>query len=60
MRACPQCLTVYETDPEFCSFDGHRLDSFKDGDPLIGKTLGDLRIEARLGTGGTGVVYRAT
>ncbi|HEY8427693.1 MAG TPA: serine/threonine-protein kinase [Sandaracinaceae bacterium] len=29
------------------------------GDPLVGRTLGAFRIEAKIGSGATGVVYRA-
>lgn len=60
MRACPHCLTVYETDPEFCSFDGERTVVFTDGqDPLVGRDLDGYQLQSRLGMGGTGCVYRA-
>lgn len=59
MRACPHCLTVYESDPEFCAFDGTRTVAFAGAeDPLAGLELDGYRLEERLGVGGTGCVYR--
>jgi len=61
MRACPQCLTVYESDPEYCAFDGEQTVGVAEGvDPLAGLTLDGYRLEQRLGVGGTGCVYRST
>lgn len=57
MRACPQCLAVFVADPEFCSFDGTRLGA---DDVLIGKNLEGHRIDAMIGIGGTGCVFRGT
>ncbi|MCA9556408.1 MAG: serine/threonine protein kinase, partial [Myxococcales bacterium] len=61
MRACPRCLTVYQTDPEYCAFDGVQTGLYtEDADPLVGARLDAFRLEARLGIGGTGCVYRGT
>ena len=57
MRACPRCLAVFASDPEFCSLDGERL-APSGTDPLIGRTLAGCRLEARLGVGSSGCVYR--
>ena len=61
MRACPRCLTVFQTDPEYCAFDGARTAVYTESrDPLVGARLDAFRLEARLGVGGTGCVYRGT
>lgn len=61
MRACPQCLTVYESDPEYCAFDGEKTVGVAEGvDPLAGLMLDGYRLEQQLGVGGTGCVYRGT
>ena len=58
MRACPECLSVFATDPEFCSFDGTALLS---GDnALSGKVLAGHRIDSMIGLSGTGCVFRGT
>ncbi len=58
MRSCPRCLTPYYSEVEYCALDGERL-VFGQQDPLIGRLLGNYRLEQRLGTGGTGCVYFA-
>ena len=59
MRACPSCLSVYSTDAEFCGLDGERLVA-PTGDPLAGRVVGRYRLEALIGTGASGLVYRST
>ena len=58
MRACPECLSVFATDPEFCSFDGTAL--LSGNDALAGKILAGHRIDSTIGIGGTGCVFRGT
>lgn len=55
MRACPECLSVFATDPEFCSLDGTAL--LSGDDALAGKILAGHRIDALIGVGGTGCVF---
>ena len=55
VRACPACLSVFASEPEFCVFDGHPLAS---GDALFGRTLGGYRFEGLVGVGGTSCVFR--
>lgn len=57
MRACPQCLAVYLTDPEHCAFDGERLG---DINALKGLTIGEFEFDTLIGSGGTGCVYKGT
>ncbi len=59
MRACPSCLSVYFTDAEFCGLDGVRLIE-AETDPLVGKIIGKYRLEELIGTGASGLVYRAS
>ena len=55
MRACPECLAVFVSDPEFCSFDGTRLLTEEHG--LRGKVFAGYRIDELVGIGGTGCVF---
>ncbi|MEO1230718.1 MAG: serine/threonine-protein kinase [Myxococcota bacterium] len=60
MRFCPYCSSLYRGDFEHCAVDGTRLDIVHgDRDPLLGRAVDRYRIEALLGTGSTGRVYRA-
>jgi serine/threonine protein kinase len=56
MRQCPLCSRLYEDATEFCPQDGRVLFL---PDPLLGTILdGKYRVDALLGGGGQGAVYR--
>jgi len=56
---CPTCREHYLGDESFCPRDGTPLESVPP-DPLISQVLGNrYLVEARIGEGGMGTVYRA-
>jgi serine/threonine-protein kinase len=63
MATCPTCRTRYPDDATTCAADGATLlpdDMVKDDPDLqAGQVVGEYRVEAKIGEGGFGAVYRA-
>jgi serine/threonine-protein kinase len=64
MATCPTCLTRYPDDLTTCSADGSALvaDGLLPSEALTlkaGQTVGEYRIERKIGEGGFGAVYSA-
>ncbi len=59
-KTCARCGARYDASADFCTRDGTPLGDDPAQDAYIGQTLlGQFHLEARIGAGGMGTVYRA-
>jgi serine/threonine protein kinase len=58
MRCCPGCGAVYREELARCTNDGSELIDTAT-DPLLGAKIGTYKVDAFIGQGGMGRVYRA-
>ncbi len=61
MMECPRCGGKYADNIRYCGVDGAPLRQVRGGDPLLGSVVaGTYRLQSALGSGGYGVVYKAS
>src|SRR5262245_35588011 len=58
IRCCPTCRAIFRTDFLRCPSDGAAVELVEE-DPLIGRTVGKYVVDAFIGGGAVGRVYRA-